>query len=167
MLNKKGFTLIEMLAVVVILSLIMSISIVSVDKYIKKSKKKSYVAIANEYMVIASNMLAKQQFVMRDSNTVYYIHINNLDSQKKLNKSPYAKWVDAYVVVTLDAKDNHFTFYWTSVDQKGYRINLVEEKDLNYKAVYKSKDLLIDTDKKIGSRQKIVVYDKEGNKITK
>ena len=41
-MKKKGFTLVELLAVIVILSLILVIAVPSVNKYIKQSKEKAY-----------------------------------------------------------------------------------------------------------------------------
>ena len=140
MRNKNGFTLVEMLAVIVILGVIMAIAVVSDNSYIEMSKKDTYVSVAHEYMSIASSMIAQQKFVIRDSKTVYYIHVDNLDTEKKLSKSPYGKWKDAYVIVTVDGKDNNVTFYWTSVDEKGYRVDLVKESDLDVKDVHHSKE---------------------------
>ena len=85
MKNNKGFTLIELLAVIVILGLLMTIGIVSITQYIEDSRLKS------KYISIASTELAKQdKIVARDSNTVYYIHINNLKIEKE-NKSPFGE----------------------------------------------------------------------------
>ena len=41
--NKKAFTLIELLAVIVILGILMIIAIPSVTKYINKAKKEAYI----------------------------------------------------------------------------------------------------------------------------
>lgn len=163
--NKKGFTLVEMLAVVVILGLIASIAISSVADYIEKSRKKTYISIANEYIAIAGEMFAKQDLVARDSNTVYYVHINNLKTEKGVAKSPYGKWIDAYVVVTIDPNSNDFDYYWTSVDDKGYRVDLVEEANLSPDVIYVSKDFTINSSYPLGGRDKVVVYDKDGNRI--
>ena len=41
-MKKKGFTLVELLAVIIILSLVLVIAVPSVNKYIKQSKEKAY-----------------------------------------------------------------------------------------------------------------------------
>ena len=166
-MRNKGFTLIEMLATIVVLSIIVTIAVVSVNKYIEKGRKEGYVSTAREYMSIASNMIAQQKLVIRNTDTVYYIHINNLDTQKKIVKSPYGAWVDAYVVITVDEGTNKYTYYWVSVDVQGYRIDLVEESQLDSNRIINSENLKINTNTLIGDRTKIVLYDKEGNKITK
>lgn len=167
MKNRFGFTLIEMLATIVILSIITTVAVVSVSKYIEKGRKESYVSTAHEYMTIASNMIAQQKLIVRNSDTVYYIHINNLDTQKKIIKSPYGAWADAYVVVTVDDGTNNFTYYWVSVDVKGYRIDLVEESELDSSRIVNSGNLTINTNTLIDGRSKIVIFDKDGKKITK
>ena len=164
-INKKGFTLIEMLAVIVILGLIMSIAVTSVMNYIESSKRKTYISIANQYIAIAGEKFAKQDLVARDSNTVYYVHINNLNTEKGLQKSPYGNWIDAYVVVTIDPKSNDFNYYWTSVDDKGFRVDLVEEANLKVNSIYVSDDFTINPNYPLGGRDKIVVYDKDKNRL--
>ena len=164
-INKKGFTLIEMLAVIVILGLIMSIAVTSVMDYIENSKRKTYISIANQYIAIAGEKFAKQDLVARDSNTVYYVHINNLNTEKGLQKSPYGEWKDAYVVVTIDPNSNDFNYYWTSVDDKGFRVDLVEEANLDVNSIYVSDDFTINPNYPLGGRDKIVVYDKDKNRI--
>ncbi len=46
MKNNKGFTFVEILAVIVIIGILMSISIVGVSKYKEKAKNKDYEALA-------------------------------------------------------------------------------------------------------------------------
>ncbi len=165
--NKKGFTLIELLAVIVILGLLMTIGIVSVTQYIEDSRLKSYVSIAKEYISIASTELAKQdKIIARDSNTVYYIHINNLKTEKENKGSPFGEWVDAYVIVTIDPETGNFNYYWSSIDTAGYIINEVSDKDLNKRSVEVNTRTEISTSNAIGGRDNIVIYDKDGNKIT-
>ena len=48
MKNNKGFTLIEILAVIVLLGMLMSIALVSLSKYVEKSKLNTYLTIAKE-----------------------------------------------------------------------------------------------------------------------
>ncbi len=165
--NNKGFTLVELLAVIVILGLLMTIGIVSVTQYIEDSRLKSYVSIAKEYISIASTELAKQdKIIARDSNTVYYIHINNLKTEKENKGSPFGEWVDAYVIVTIDPETGNFNYYWSSIDTAGYIINEVSDKDLNKRSVEVNTRTEISTSNAIGGRDNIVIYDKDGNKIT-
>ena len=115
MKNNKGFTLIEVLAVIVLLGIIMSVAIVAISGYVEESKLKAYVNIAKEYIDIASIEIAKNEIVARDKNTVYYIHIDNLEAESDLSKSPFGDWIDAYVVVVIDPDTGDYNYYWTSV----------------------------------------------------
>ena len=49
MKNNKGFTLVELLAVIVIMGILMMIAIPSITKTIEKSRKDSFVDIAKSY----------------------------------------------------------------------------------------------------------------------
>ena len=166
MKNNKGFTLIEILAVIVLLGMLMSVALVAISKYVEDSKLKSYITIANQYMEIASIEIAKQELVIRDTNTVYYIHINNLEGEEDISKSPFDEWADAYVVVVIDPDSGDYHYYWTSVDKAGYRIDETIDADLNVNSIYVTNDLTINPAYPIGGRDYVTVYDKDGNKIS-
>ena len=55
-MRKKGFTLVEMLAVVIILSLLGLIGIISVESIIRRGSEKSYQAQKNEIKTAAENL---------------------------------------------------------------------------------------------------------------
>ena len=166
MKNNKGFTLIEILAVIVLLGMLMSIALVSLSKYVEKSKLNTYLTIAKEYMEIASIEIAKQELVVRDTNTVYYIHINNLEAEDDISKSPFGEWADAYVVVVIDFDTGDYHYYWTSVDEAGYRVDETINSELTVNSIYVSNDLTINPAYPIGGRDYITVYDKDGNKFS-
>ena len=72
-MNKKGFTLVELLAVIVILSIILVIAVPSVNRYIKQSKEKAYntqistiIEAAQAYASANSGLLPrKEEFVVK------------------------------------------------------------------------------------------------------
>ena len=72
-MKKKGFTLVELLAVIVILSLVLVIAVPSVNKYIKQSKEKAYntqistiIEAAQAYASANSGLLPrKEEFVVK------------------------------------------------------------------------------------------------------
>lgn len=166
MKNNKGFTLIEVLAVIVLLGIIMSVAIVAISGYVEESKLKAYVNIAKEYIDIASIEIAKNEIVARDKNTVYYIHIDNLEAESDLSKSPFGDWIDAYVVVVIDPDTGDYNYYWTSVDEAGYRVDETLENELDINSIYVSKDLTITPSYPIGGRDNVAIYDETGEKIT-
>ena len=58
-MNKKGFTFIELLAVITILSVISLIAVISVSKYISKSKNQAYQSIEESMRIAAQNYVLK------------------------------------------------------------------------------------------------------------
>ena len=72
-MKKKGFTLVELLAVIVILSLVLVIAVPSVNRYIKQSKEKTYntqistiIEAAQAYASANSGLLPrKEEFVVK------------------------------------------------------------------------------------------------------
>ncbi len=163
MKNKKGFTLIEMLAVAVILGLVLMISIAGISRYIDRSKRKMYIDIAREYIQITANMLARNDLIARDKDTVYYFDINNLETgDGTIKQSPFGKWVKAYVIVTIK-EDNSFVYYWTSVDETGHRIDITEEKNLTPGKIYVTDDFDINDSYPVGGRDNVTIVDDGGN----
>lgn len=65
MKNKKGFTLVEVLVVVVILGLILLIAIPSVSKYINQSKRKTLISSINGYITTVSNDVKKRNIIFQ------------------------------------------------------------------------------------------------------
>ncbi len=162
-MNKKGFTLVELLAATVILGLVISIAVVSVSKYTEKSKRELYISTAKEYIAAAANGITQGKFVMRDPNVTYYIHYSNLKLERDRQSSPYGKWVDAYVAVVID-ENNDYKYYWTSLDDKGNCVDVTLEKDLSENDIYFTKNKTINR-KPIDGRTKIVYYDSNGDRI--
>ena len=164
MKNQKGFTLIEIIAVVVLLGIMGMIAILGISNYIDKSKRKLYINTAREYIQICANMLSKNDLIARDTNTTYYYNIENLETDNGAVKdSPYGKWVEAYVVVVINNK-KEFKYYWVSVDETGHKIDLTAEKDLSIGKIYVTDDKTINNSFPIGGRDNIVIVEEEGNK---
>ena len=163
MKNKKGFTIIELLAVVVIIGLLTSIAIVGITKYIDNSRRKTYIAIAKEYIDIASNMISHNKLIARDKNTVYYFHINNLETNDgKIMQSPYGEWVDAYVIVVVD-ENNKYTYYWTSLDKAGMKVDITKEGDLKTSSIYNTNDKSVYLGYPIGGRDNVKYTYEDGD----
>ena len=163
MKNKKGFTLIEMLAVVVILGIMVMIATLGVSNYIDSSKRKMYIHTAKEYIKIASDMIAKNDLIARDPETVYYFHVNNLETDSgKVMQSPYGNWIEAYVIVVIDEEKN-FTYYWTSVDEKGMKVDITEESKLSTSSIYYTEDKSVYLGYPIGGRYIVKYKDEEGD----
>ena len=170
--NQKGFTLIELLAVVTLLGILMLVAIPGVSLVVNQSKKRLYVNVAKTYVKTAASMIASNEFpVIGDTDTTYYIHINNIEMEKNGGNSPFAPFEDAYVVVAYNGISNEskehkaYEYYWASKDEVGYRVDLTEGNRLKEKDVYVNLERKLNNKAPIGTRNKIVIIDKDGNII--
>ena len=165
-LNKKGFTLIELLAVIVILGILMIIAVPAVSRYISDSRKQAYVDIAYNYVKAARMEVNSEKYQFYDTDTTYYLHINNIPMEDNRSQSPYAAFEEAYVVVTFNGKDNNpYEYYWISKDEAGNRFDLTDINELSIDDMYNNKNRKINTKAPVGIRNKVVIIDKDGRRI--
>ena len=127
--KKTAFTLIELLAVIIILGVLMIIAVPSVTKYIEDSRKSGYVSTAKELAGGARALIHSGNLNLTDKDTTYYIDSNCIDSSNGA-KTPYGELTKAYVVVNYT--DEGYEYYWISVDSTGTgvkKITNLEELD--------------------------------------
>lgn len=86
-MNKKGFTLIELIAVVVIMAIIALIATPNIVNMMDKGKKEDYVADAKEIISKATYMYKlekyKNKFDSDNSDKIYLKNINGIDDDFK------------------------------------------------------------------------------------
>lgn len=110
-MNKKGFTLVELLAVIVILAVILTIAVPNMFKIIDKSKQDSYdnqvlmiIDAAKNYVVNESKVVTTEEPLCIDV-TDQLVGENYLD---EMPKDPRDGTVMAgSVAVTVDANDKY------------------------------------------------------------
>ena len=135
--NNKGFTLVELLAVIVILGLLMAIAIPSVTKYITQSRVKTLVSTIDSYVTAATTAVNDNEFgAMSNPNVMYYIPVSNeeIDSCISLEKggtNPFGNWKEAYVVVNYDTVNYSYDYYFTFYDDAGYGMKLTRFEDIS------------------------------------
>lgn len=156
-MKNKGFTLVELLAVVVILGVILIIAIPSISSYIFSSRKSTYVSQAEGYINGVINMISSKEITTRRKDTTYYIPIECIEIDKGGYESPYGEWKEAYVVVTYNEKE--YNYYWTSTDETGMGILLTHREKLTEDSV-KADINSISTNVGVGDRDKIMVFRK-------
>lgn len=132
-MNKKGFTLVELLAVIVILGVLITIAVPKVTKYITNSRKESYVDEAKTFIDTVLHDVTSEFYpapIKNNDVLIITFDIANLD--KEQNKSPYggkyiySKSYVAVVNVGLGA-DPEYKYYVSAQDSKDYAIPLTSE----------------------------------------
>ena len=135
--NERGFTLVELLAVIVILGLLMAIAIPSVTKYITQSRKKTLISTMDSYVTAVTTAVNDNEFgAMSKGDTMYYIPVNNEEEYscvtlEKGGKNPFGNWKEAYVVVNYDSEKYSYDYYFTFYDDAGYGMELTEIEKLD------------------------------------
>ena len=135
--NEKGFTLVELLAVIVILGLLMAIAIPSVTKYITQSRKKTLISSVDSYVTAVTTAVNDNEFgALSKEDTMYYIPVSNEEdcscvSLEKGGTDPFGNWKEAYVVVNYDADNYSYDYYFTFYDDAGYGMALTKVEDIS------------------------------------
>ena len=114
-MKKKGFTLLELLAVIVILSLILVIAVPSVNKYIKQSKEKAYntqistiIEAAQAYASANSGLLPrKEEFVVKI--TLGQLKSSGLIKEEVKNPND-DKYFDDALTIEIKKKGETYTY---------------------------------------------------------
>jgi len=101
-LNNKGFTLVELLAVVVILVVIMMIAIPNISSSIERSKNKQKTA-TEKIIISAAELYISANRGSLASNTCY-IKIETLISENYLDKDSVEDYNDKYIIYTPTTK---------------------------------------------------------------
>ncbi len=133
MKNKKAFTLIELLAVIVILGVLLSIAIPQVSQYITNSKKEGFVSSARLFVDSLRNDAISGFYVLPSrSNDVTIITLDLATMQKSKEKSSFGgRWIysKSYVaIINVGTGENpDYRYYIASQDSKDYAMPLTEE----------------------------------------
>lgn len=156
-LNNKGFTLVEIIAVMAILVILLGIAIGTYTAIILDSQKSAFVAEAMVQVKGIRNFIETEDIYVEDDNTVYYF---NYRLGVESSESPFEQWEDCYVVVTYNPESEKNSFYWTGLDKDKWGIKLHKEVALLTKedVVHKSMNSLT-PGSSIGGRDNVVIYD--------
>ena len=154
-MNKKGFTLIEILTVIIILGILMIIAVPAVSKYILESRETTYVNSIKKFFEVAAAEITASEYSVSNEEYTYYIPTKCLETDNNLDESPYGKFVKSFVVVTyVDGKND---YYYTGFDETGHGV-LLTYKDSIKESSIKTGINSIDTKVGIGNREYIYTY---------
>ena len=133
MKNRKGFTLIEIIAVIIILAIIMMIAVPSVTNQIILSRKGSYSTDIKSYMETAEgNYMQKEYGGYLEEGELLLIPISRLELEKGNTKSsPFGNYIqnDSYVIIKKTRTSNEQ--YINIRDTSGYGVVEKEYEEVN------------------------------------
>ena len=124
MKNKNGFTLIEVLSVIIIMGVIMIIAVPAVTKYIFKSDKSVYASNVSAFVesVRAKYEMKEYGAVLKDDE-IMVVPIGHIILEKgDAKNSPYGEYDFTRSYVLIVPEKSAYNFYATVVDKKNVGI---------------------------------------------
>lgn len=99
-MNKKGFTLMELLAVIIVLAIIALISIPIITNIIKESEKKSVENSANGYVNALNEEIVNSNFSTKKKINNGYYYAEYLKTEYEFEVGGYTPTDDSWVHIT-------------------------------------------------------------------
>ena len=137
MKNRKGFTLVELLAVIVILGVLLGILIPVVSNYINNSRKSGFVASAKEFADSVKHDATEGDFQQPiQKNDVTIVTLDKSAIQNKKEKSSFGGeylYNQSYVAIINigDGTNPEYKYFVSLQDSKNYAIPLTARDELD------------------------------------
>lgn len=152
-MNKKGFTLVELLGVIVILSIIMLIAIPNVTSVLDKNKRENYLADAKKLVTQAEYEIRSSNIEKPSSSQIFKITLDYLgtsDVSKDSDGNEYDT-TNSYVIVVR--KNGYLEYYVNLVtkEKKGIKLTNKDNLDGEKKLSLIEKDITNPTNTEIKS----------------
>jgi prepilin-type N-terminal cleavage/methylation domain-containing protein len=149
-LNKKGFTLVELLAVIVVLAIIMIIAIPSVMTAMNNAKKGAFKIEAQKVLTNAQSVYESDEMMNDVKGTAITItnlsgytkgYCYSLDSLGMTNTGTYK----GYAIVAINDNDNS-PLYYVTLSDKSFSVRHRLYKDLDTSSNISTNKINVDAD---------------------
>lgn len=123
-MNKKGFTLIEVISVIIIIGIIMIIAVPNVTQYITSSRKGSYATDIHAYIEsIRAEYEGREYGPLLDKDELMIVPIEGIILEKgDSGKSPFAEYDYERSYVVIVNEKGGYQFYANVVDKANYGV---------------------------------------------
>lgn len=133
-MNKKGFTLVELLGVIVILGIVLSIAIPATTGYIDTSKREAFSTVLHEYVdAIQRSIVSEEYTAPSEKNAVTIISLDLIPLDKGKQESSYqSEWIKnkSYIVVVNTGEEGNYDYYAAAQDKEDHAIALTKIEDI-------------------------------------
>ena len=127
-MNKKGFTLVELLATIAIMGIMSGIAIMGVGRIIRRSRINYYKAEKNMIEIAAKNYFADHRSLLpKKANQSREIYVETLWTTKYLEKKPMSHNNET-TCLSSEAKKSKITRKKISKDKYEYKVDLYCEE---------------------------------------
>ena len=135
-MNKKGFTLIELIATITILSIIMMVAIPNVISITRKNKNQTYINDARKMVTLAKYRFESDANIPRPTNDIPIVILLNALDKSELQKGPENGKYDvnrSFVKIIYDSSENKYV----------YSVQIAEEQNENEEGTKKYKGIIL------------------------
>ena len=138
-MKKNGFTLIEIIAVIVILGVVMTIAVPVVSEQILNSRKSSYISTVKAYTeTIMGEYEMKNIGSYLYDDEIMLVPIKKIKLEKGVSEeSPFGSYLNNYSYVLIAPENNSYNFYANFLDSAGYGVKMLPLNKLDSEEVKK------------------------------
>ena len=133
MSDRKGFTLIELIAVVVIMAIIALLATPNIISLLEKGKKEEFVADAKEFVSKATYMYKSEKFNSSGTSSYFYKNISEIKgvNTEDLNGPWGEEYTGGVTISTSNGTRSYRITLSTRNKSKTYSFNNVDSKNID------------------------------------
>ena len=118
-MNKKGFTIVELLVTVALLAIISTISVISITSFINKNKENNYEILKNTIIQASKEYVADNRYGNIDSSITAQYLLDNHYITSGLTDPKTGKNIDLNsVIITITYQNKNYTYEIKQEDWK-------------------------------------------------